>query len=134
MRAVKSKVTRALPVGAFLKVADNSGAKLVQVTSVARYGGVKRRLQCAGVGDRVTVVVKEGKPDIKHKVVSAVVVRQKQAYKRPSGERIKFNDNAVVILKDPKEGEPKGTFIRGPIAKEVAIRWPHINKIASIVV
>jgi len=66
-------------------------------------------------------------------VVPAIVVRQKKEYKRPDGMRIKFEDNAVAVLKDEK-GNPKGTLFKGPIAKEAADRWPAVGKIASIIV
>lgn len=134
MKAVKSSVTRGIPVGSIIKVADNSGAKLVQIASVSKCGTTKRRRQSAGVGDLVNAVVKVGKPDMKHKMVPAVIIRQKQPFKRANGERIRFTDNAAVILKDIKEAEPKGTFIKGAVAKEATIRWPHVAKIASMVV
>ena len=69
---------------------------------------------------------------MKGKVFDAVVVRQKQPYRRLTGERIMFEDNAVVILKDDK-GNPKGTQIKGPIAREVMERWPTVAKQASMV-
>jgi large subunit ribosomal protein L14 len=65
--------------------------------------------------------------------VFAVIVRQKQAYRRPDGTRIKFEDNAAVVLKDDK-GNPKGTLFKGPIAKEACERWPAIAKLAAIIV
>ena len=61
------------------------------------------------------------------------VVRQKKEYRRPDGTRIKFEDNAAVVLKDEK-GNPKGTMLKGAIAKEACDRWPGIAKLASIVV
>ena len=63
---------------------------------------------------------------------NGVIIRQKKSYRRISGERIAFEDNAVAILKDDK-GNPKGTQIKGPIAKEITERWPQVAKIASIV-
>jgi large subunit ribosomal protein L14 len=60
------------------------------------------------------------------------VIRQKRPYRRLTGERIAFEDNAVAILKDDK-GNPKGTQIKGPIAREVLERWGSVAKIASIV-
>ncbi len=63
---------------------------------------------------------------------NAVIIRQKKEYRRLTGERISFSDNAIVILKDEKE--PKGTQIKGAIAREVAERWPTVAKIASIIV
>ena len=77
--------------------------------------------------------VKKGKPGVRKTVVMAVIVRQKKEYQRPDGTRIKFEDNAAVVLKD-KDGNPKGTIFKGPIAKEACERWPGIAKVASIVV
>lgn len=65
--------------------------------------------------------------------VLAVIVRQKKEYRRPDGMRIKFEDNAAVVLKDDK-GNPKGTIFKGPIAREAAERYPGIAKIATIIV
>ena len=60
-------------------------------------------------------------------------VRQKKEFRRPDGMRVKFEDNAAVVLKDEK-GNPKGTLLKGPIPKEVCGRWPAIAKIASVVI
>ena len=81
----------------------------------------------------VMAAVKKGKPEMRKQVVMAVIVRQKKEYKRPDGTRIKFEDNAAVVLKDDA-GNPKGTILKGPIAKEACERWPGIAKLASIVV
>jgi len=78
------------------------------------------------------VSVKKGAPDMKGKVFDAVLVRQKKAYRRLTGERIAFEDNAVALLKDDK-GNPKGTQIKGPIAREVLERWSAIAKLASAI-
>ncbi len=86
----------------------------------------------ANIGDWVKVAVKKGIPDMKGKVFDAVIIRQKKSYRRLSGERIAFEDNAVAILKDEK-GNPKATQIKGPISREVLERWPQVAKIASIV-
>jgi len=69
---------------------------------------------------------------MKGNVFDAVVIRQKKSYRRLSGERIAFEDNAVAILKDDK-GNPKGTIIKGPIPREVMERWPQVAKIASAI-
>jgi large subunit ribosomal protein L14 len=61
-----------------------------------------------------------------------VVVRLRRPYRRKTGEVLCFQDNAVAILKDEK-GNPKGTIIKGPIAREVLERWPSVAKIASTV-
>ena len=59
-------------------------------------------------------------------------MRQRKEFRRPSGIRVKFEDNAAVVLKDMK-GNPKGTIFKGPIAKEVAQRWPAVAKVAKTV-
>ena len=87
----------------------------------------------AGVADLILASVIKGRPDMRKQVVFAVIVRQKREYLRPNGMRIKFEDNAAVVLKDDK-GNPKGTILKGPIAKEAAARWPGISKIASIII
>ncbi len=133
MQAIKSKVTKALPVGCEVETCDNSGAKVIKIFTVVGSKTVKGRISAAGVGDLVMAAVKKGRPDMRKQVVFAVIVRQKKEYKRPNGMRIKFEDNSAVVLKDDK-GNPKGTIFKGPIAKEVCERWPAIAKVASIVV
>ncbi len=127
MKTVKSHVTRALPSGARIPTCDNSGAKLIKLFAVKGMKTVKGRYPAAGVGDLIQ------EPDMKKQVVFAVIVRQKKEYMRADGTRIKFEDNAAVVLKDEK-GNPKGTIFKGPIAKEVTERWPAIAKVASIIV
>jgi large subunit ribosomal protein L14 len=133
MKAIKSKVCKALPIGARLDVVDNSGAKVLQIITVKGYKTRTKRLMAAGVADLVTGAVKVGDPEMRHKVVQAVVIRQKKEFSRPEGMKVKFEDNAAIILKDIRLGMPKGTLIKGPIAKEVAIRWPNVAKQATIV-
>lgn len=133
MQAVKAKVTRALPKETLVPTCDNSGAKLLKIISVKKLKTTKRRYPSAGVGDMVQAAVKKGKPDMRKQVVYAIIVRQKKEYRRKDGTRIKFEDNAAVVLKDEK-GNPKGTIFKGPIAKEVCERWPAIAKVASIIV
>ena len=69
---------------------------------------------------------------MKGNVFDAVIIRQKKSYRRKNGERVMFEDNAVAILKDDK-GNPKGTQIKGPIAKEAAERYPFLAKIAKFI-
>ncbi|MBN2368545.1 50S ribosomal protein L14 [Candidatus Woesearchaeota archaeon] len=133
MKAVKARVSRGLPVGANVPTCDNSGAKLVEVISVKSYKGVKRRKPSAGVGDMIRAAVKKGRPDMMKQMVYAIVVRQKKEYRRSDGTRIKFEDNAVVVLKDDK-GNPKGTIFKGPVAKEATERWPAVAKVASTII
>ncbi len=133
MKALKAKVTRGLNSQATVNTCDNSGAKIVKIVSVKGHKTVKGRMPAAGVGDLVMASVRKGKLDIRKTVVPAVVVRQRRPYRRPDGTRVVFEDNAVVVLKDLK-GNPKGTLIKGPIAKEVVERWPAVAKIAKMVV
>jgi len=133
MQAIKSKVTKAIPVGSLVETCDNSGAKKVRIFTVVGSKTSKGRVPAAGIADLVMVSVRRGRPDMRKQVFYAVLVRQKKEYRRADGTRIKFEDNSIVILKDDK-GNPKGTIFKGAIAKEVCERWPGIAKIASIVV
>ena len=133
MQAVKSRITRALNVESQVETCDNSGAKVIKIFAVIGNKTTKGRLSAAGVADLVMASVKRGRPDMRKQVVYAVIVRQQKEYRRADGTRIKFEDNAAVVLKDDK-GNPKGTIFKGAIAKEVCERWPAIAKVASIVV
>ena len=133
MKALKSHVTRGLPVEARVNTCDNSGAKVLKIFSVVGSKTVKARIASAGVGDLVMASVKKGKLEMRKTVVLAVIVRQRKEYRRADGTRIKFEDNAAVVLKDEK-GNPKGTIFKGPIAKEVADRWPAVAKVASMII
>ena len=132
MRAKKARIPRALPTGARLVCADNTGARELEIIAVRGYKGVRRRYPSAGVGDIVVVSVKKGSPDIRKQIHYAVVVRQRKEYRRPDGTRVRFDDNAAVIT-DPN-GNPKGSEIRGPVAREAAERFSKIGSIATIIV
>ncbi len=135
MKGITANVIKGLNVGAYVNAADNSGARIVKIVSVVRGKGTRRRQMKAGVGDLVKVSVRKGIPEMRKIVFPAVVVRQKKEYRRYTGERISFADNAVVILKDEQILQnPKGTMIKGPVAKEIKERWPSIAKMAPIVV
>jgi large subunit ribosomal protein L14 len=131
-RAVSARLTKALPVGARLNCADNTGAKELEIIAVRGYKGVRTRLPKAGIGDLIIASVKKGRVDMRKQVVMAVIVRQKKAYTRFNGSKIKFEDNAAVIVGD--DGIPKGTEIKTSIAREAAERWNKIGSIASIVI
>lgn len=133
MKSVKSSVTRALGVGSKVPTCDNSGAKIVRIVAVKGHKTLKGRIPAAGVGDMVIVAVLTGRVDMVHKVVPAVVVRQRKEYRRSDGMRVSFEDNSIVVLKDEK-GNPKGTILKGAVAKEACTRFPAIAKIASIIV
>jgi len=132
MKAISARATEGLNLGANVLASDNSGAKIVRIVGVKRAKAKKGKQISAKISDWVKVSIRKGIPDMKGKVFDAVVIRQKKSYRRLNGERIAFEDNAVAILKDDK-GNPKGTQIKGPIAREVLERWPSVAKIASIV-
>ena len=133
MKDINSKIPASLPVGSFMQTCDNSGAKIIKIFSVKGAKTRSGRLPAARVGDLVNATVKSGLPDMRKTTVYAVIVRQKKAYRRPDGMRIRFEDNSAVVLKDDK-GNPKGTRFKGPIAKEACERWPGIAKLAKIIV
>jgi len=111
-----------------LKVADNTGAKILQCFNVL--GSSRRRY--AQIGDIIVGSVKEAEPRRsvkKHDIVRAVVIRQKKEFKRRDGSYIRFDDNACVIL-EGKTKNPKGGRILGPVARE--IKEKGFEKIATL--
>ncbi|MBR1369318.1 50S ribosomal protein L14 [Methanocalculus chunghsingensis] len=132
MRALGSKIPRALQTGSRMICADNTGARVVEIVSVDRYHGVRRRQPKLGLGDLATVSVKKGTPDMRKKLVKAVVVRQKKEFRRPNGLRVSFEENAMVLVNE--SGDPRGTEIKGPVAREVAARYPKIASMATIII
>jgi len=110
-----------------LTPADNCGAKRLRVIHI--YGGSKRRF--AKIGDVVGAVVDQADPNgiVKDSErVRVLIVRTKKEFRRPDGSYIRFDDNAGVII--DKDGNPRGTRIFGPIARE--IKDKGYNKIASL--
>jgi len=112
------------------KVADNTGAKEVLV--IRCLGGSRRR--SANIGDIVVVTVKQATPGgqvKKGEVCKAVVVRTKYGVRRETGDYIKFDDNAVVLIKD--DDTPRGTRIFGPVARELRnVKGRDFMKIISL--
>ncbi|MDR2075741.1 MAG: 50S ribosomal protein L14 [Desulfovibrio sp.] len=116
-----------IQVESSLEVADNSGAK--EVACIKVLGGSKRRY--ASVGDIIVVSVKDAIPHSKVKkgeVMQAVIVRTAKELRRPDGTYIKFDTNAAVLL--TKQGDPVGTRIFGPVARE--LRAKNFMKIVSL--
>jgi len=110
-----------------LDVADNSGAKKVMCVKVL--GGSKRRY--ASVGDIIVVSIRESSPNSKVKkgdVAKAVIVRTAKEIRRPDGSYIRFDDNSAVLVNN--DGEPVGTRIFGPVARE--LRAKKFMKIVSL--
>lgn len=111
----------------YLNVADNSGARKLMCIRVL--GSGNRRY--AGIGDQIIAVVKDATPNMAVKrsdVVRAVIVRTCKATRRDSGMSIRFDDNAAVIIN--AEGNPKGTRVFGPVARE--LRDKNYTKIVSL--
>ena len=128
---VKFKVSNALPVGAVINCADNSGAKNLFVFATKTRQPRLNRMPSATVGDMILCSVKKGKPELRKKVHTGVVVRQRKPWRRRDGIFIYFEDNAGVIV-NPK-GEMKGSGITGPVAKEAAELWPKIASNAGTI-
>ena len=128
----KTYITRSIPFNAVIVCADNTGAKTLKVIMVTRAKTRLARYPAASVGGHIQCTVKRGPPDLRNQVWGAVVIRQKYAVRRVSGQRICFEDNAAVLV--TPEGEMKGTDIKGPVASEAAEKWPRIANLASVVV
>jgi len=128
----RPKISLAVFSGSKIKCADNSGAQEVAMIGVVGGKTRHRRLPGAGVGDMIIASVKKGTPELRKQIVRAVIVRQKKPFRRPNGQWVQFEDNAVVIVTE--DGTPKGTEIRGPIAREAAERWPRLAALATLIV
>jgi large subunit ribosomal protein L14 len=132
MEAMKADVTQGLKKGSVITCADNTGARKLKVISTAGYSGRLNRQPKAGLGDKVTASVTKGTPEMRRQVIEAVVVRQRKPIRRPDGTRLSFEDNAAVIIDDNED--PRGTEIKGPIAREVAERFGAIASTATMIV
>jgi len=132
MKAMASSVSKTLQPGSSLVCADNSGVKMFQIITVRKYKTRRRGRALAGVASLVNCRVLVGNEKVMHQVHRAVIVRQRKEYKRANGMTISFEDNAAVMVDE--DSNPKGTIIKGPVAKEVVERYPTIGKIAGIVV
>ena len=132
MLSLGQKVSKGLLAGSTLRCADNTGARVLRLIQVIGYKGRLRRCPSATVGDRVTVSVRKGSPDMRKKMFQAVIVRQRKPFRRIDGVWVQFQDNAAIII--TPDGEMKGSEIRGPVAREAAERWPRIASASSIMV
>ena len=100
MRGVAGKSTAGLPSMAKMDCVDNTGAKVVQLITVLKKGGVARRYPSAGVGDMIRVTVRRGTPETRRQIFNAVIVRQKRPFRRVDGTWVQFEDNACVITNE----------------------------------
>jgi large subunit ribosomal protein L14 len=126
------KLSRGLTAGTVMKCADNTGARALRLVQVMSYKGRLRRYPSASLGDRITISVRQGTPDMRKKIFQAVIVRQRKPFRRIDGTWIQFEDNAAVII--TPDGEMKGSEIRGPVAKEAAERYPRIASASGIII
>jgi large subunit ribosomal protein L14 len=131
-RVVKPRTSYGLANGSKIFITDNSGAKIAEIINVDHTKTRLRRLPKATVGSICTVTIKKGKPELRGNILKAVIVRQRRIYRRLDGTRLCFEDNAGVIIS--KEGDPKGTEIRGPIAREAAEMFPRLASISSLII
>lgn len=132
MKGLSTKVSKSLIPSTVMTCADNSGAYTIMIINKIGKAGVKGRLARSGIGDIVICSVKSGNPQYVKKVVRAVIVRQKQPIRRANGLRVKFEDNAAILISDANL--PIATEVKGPIAREVVERFIKIAEVASMVV
>lgn len=128
----KFRVSLSCPVACVMNCADNTGAKNLYIIAVKGIKGRLNKLPSGSVGDMVLATVKKGKPELRKKVMPAVIVRQRKPWRRKEGIFLYFEDNAGVIV-NPK-GEMKGSAVTGPVAKECADLWPRIASNAGTIV
>ncbi|CAD2216653.1 large subunit ribosomal protein L23e [Angomonas deanei] len=132
VKGCRFRVSVGLPVGAVVNCSDNTGAKNLYTIAVKGYHGRLNRLPSSALGDMIMCSVKKGKPELRKKVLNAVIIRQRKSWRRKDGTVLYFEDNAGVIV-NPK-GEMKGSTIAGPVAKESADLWPKISTHAPAIV
>jgi large subunit ribosomal protein L14 len=132
MKGVAARISGGVSIGSVVKVDDNSGAKLLHIVAMEGYRGRRGRLPDIGIADIFMGSVIQGKTDMRKKVLRAVLIRQRKEFRRSSGERISFEDNACVLIND--KNEPQASEIKGVVAKEVAERFPKVATIAKNVV
>ena len=147
----KVKITNSLPVACVMNCADNTGAKNLHMIACVGIGSKLNRFPAGSAGDMFLASVKKGKPELRKKVLPAVIIRQRKCYRRREGYQLYFEgkyrierhifflltiipllDNAGVIV-NPK-GEMRGSAITGPVAKECADLWPKISGHAGSII
>ncbi|HUC38984.1 MAG TPA: uL14 family ribosomal protein [Candidatus Acidoferrum sp.] len=132
MKSVSSKISKSLIPSSVLTCADNSGAKTLMIINKIGKAGKKGRLAATGIGDIVMASVKSGSPQYLKKKVRVVIIRQKQPMRRANGMRVRFEDNAGILITE--SNLPVGTEVKGAMAREVVERYIKLAGIASRVV
>jgi len=132
MKAITASPIKCLGHKSMCVCADNSGAKIVEIISVIGSKTSKRMNPETGIAGMVNVVIQKGKPEMRKKIERAVIVRTRKEFKRCNGIRVKFDDNAAVLVDE--KGLPKASEIKGAVAKEVGERWPKVAGLSSKIV
>ncbi len=132
MKGLSTSISRTLIPSSVLTCADNSGAKTLMIINKIGKAGRKGRLAAAGIGDIVMASVKSGNPQYIKKKVRVVIIRQKQPIRRANGMRVRFEDNAGILVTESNLAI--GTEVKGAMAREVVERYIKLAGIASRVV
>ncbi len=133
MKGLSTKISKNLVPGSVLACADNSGAKtLMIINRLGKGGHSKGRYSKSGIGDVVTASVKSGTPQYIKKKVKVVIIRQRSPIRRANGMRVRFEDNAGILVSDAMLAV--GTEVKGAMAREIVERYIKLAGIASRVV
>ncbi len=133
MKGLSTKISKTLVPSSVLTCADNSGAKsLMIINRIGKGGSRKGRYSHSGIGDVVIASVKTGNPQYVKKKVRVIIIRQKSPIRRASGMRVRFEDNAGILVTDSNLAV--GTEVKGAMAREVVERYIKLAGIASRVV
>jgi large subunit ribosomal protein L14 len=132
MKGVSTRVSKGLVPGSILTCADNSGAKTLMIINKIGKAGKHRKMAACGVGDVIMASVKSGSPTYIKKKVRAIIIRQKSPMRRANGIRIRFEDNAAILVTDVNLAV--GTEVKGAMAREIVERYIKLAGIASRVI
>ena len=133
MKGLSTKISKTLIPGTRMTCADNSGARtLMIINKLGQSGGRTGRYPKSGIGDIVIASVKTGNPQYRKKKVRVVIIRQKQPFRRANGMRVRFEDNAGILVTETNLAV--GTEVKGAMAREVVERYVKLAGIAERVV
>lgn len=133
MKGVASRIMKTLVPGAMITCADNSGAyQFMMIHVIGKTDGRHGKMSAAGVGDLVSASVKKGTATYLKKPVRVVIIRQRSQIRRANGMRLKFEDNAGIMVGE--DNLPVGTEVKGAMAREVVERFVKVAGVASRIV
>jgi large subunit ribosomal protein L14 len=133
MKGLASHIIKTLVPGATITCADNSGAyEFRMIHIIGKTEGRHGKMSAAGVGDIISASVRKGSATYLKKPVRVVLIRQKSQIRRSSGMRIKFEDNAGIMIGE--DNLPIGTEVKGAMAREVVERFVKVAGVASRIV